>query len=548
MEAQNEIILYERIDGFINQFMYVYDDGITIEINEFFVELHANNKVKHFTLLFDTENHHYRVVVVVEKCILAYIHPIFLSFMKFISYSEAAIFTKKQMETGTHYEYASFSTDGRGLCCEVDFVAEETEAQKREIQRGDEDISRVSGTIYPGFLRQPALLWKYEVNHADSWPPIVIHDIVYSVSDSKDIYAIDREQGSLKWHWESHSAQKSFRIVSYPKEDNGNLYVPIISVLNGERIASLYSISTQTGQLLKQFPLFFSHRIETSHFFTVHDGVGYLSSTDNNVAISSPAMHDVHAVCQAINLQTGVYTWVRDLGEGRDAATPIFARERIYCVVLTSMAEHQHVGNLYVLNAQTGEVIWQYIFQRIWTHEIAVGDTDVFLVSTTLEILDALTGKKRWSLPDLDVVLKGVPVVDDEFICISYERTLSNKSELDMMKPYERLLTGGPPRIGGILAVDRTALELRWMVTLTQGDHFTVTEGAIIANGVLYTVWDHLDMRGSVIHATLYALDVRTGHELWRFDADSLSAPFSVNGKVFIQGRQGEKHSVFALY
>ena len=128
----------------------------------------------------------------------------------------------------------------------------------------------------------------------------------------------------------------------------------------------------------------------------------------------------------------------------------------MYLVVLTSLADHQCIGHLYALHAQTGDVIWKYTFQRIWTHEIAVVDENIFLVSTTLEVIDALTGKKRWSLPNVGVVLKGVPVVNDEFACVSYEHMLSDENELDAIKPYERLLAGGPQRIGGILAVNRT--------------------------------------------------------------------------------------------
>lgn len=148
----------------------------------------------------------------------------------------------------------------------------------------------------------------------------------------------------------------------------------------------------------------------------------------------------------------------------------------------------------------------------------------------------------------MNVVPKGTPVVSDKLVCLSYEHTLSDTSNLEMRKPHEILLAGGPALVGGMLAVDRATGELRWMVDeLTRGHAFTSTEGAITTDGVLYTVWNHLNLRGSLTHATLYALNLSTGQERWRFEADSLSAPSAANGKVFVQVRQGEDHAVFAL-
>ena len=295
--------------------MYVYEEGITTEINEVFLQLRVKNKIKRFTLLFDTDNHHYRVIAILEECTLAQTRSIFLSFLQFISYSEAIIFAQKQTEMSIHYEYASFNTTGRGICCEIDFITEATQIQREEFQRDHEKSYPVLSTMHFDSHQQPHLLWQYEVNDAGSWPPIVVQDIVFTVSETGNIYAIDAEQGSLKWHWEPHPDQQLFRILSHPKVDNGTLYIPVQSFLHGKHTAFLYAINTRTGQLLKKFPLSLFHHAENSRFFTTHDGVGYLSVADSDTTISSSPGHGVHTVCQAINLQTEASKW--GFGYGR---------------------------------------------------------------------------------------------------------------------------------------------------------------------------------------------------------------------------------------
>ncbi len=147
MKDQNEIFMYDHIHKFINQFEYIYESGITLEIEEVFSGLYIKGEIKSFTLLFDNDNHHYRVVVTLEECSQAETHGIFWSFIHFISYSGATISAKKQTEKGVHYVCASFSEDGRGFCCEVDFLAEEVGAKRVGRQSYSKDTSLVVSAL-----------------------------------------------------------------------------------------------------------------------------------------------------------------------------------------------------------------------------------------------------------------------------------------------------------------------------------------------------------------------------------------------------------------
>lgn len=43
MEKHNKTLQYEHIHEFINQFMYSYEEGLTIDISEILFRLHAEN-------------------------------------------------------------------------------------------------------------------------------------------------------------------------------------------------------------------------------------------------------------------------------------------------------------------------------------------------------------------------------------------------------------------------------------------------------------------------------------------------------------------------
>lgn len=95
------------------------------------------------------------------------------------------------------------------------------------------------------------------------------------------------------------------------------------------------------------------------------------------------------------------------------------------------------------------------------------------------------------------------------------------------------------------MAVERVSKQPRWVTRLTYGRSFP--ERSVIANGVLYTTWKHLDIRGGVTHATLFALDAQTGQERWRFEADDLSAPRVEDGIVFIRVQKNHHEYIYAL-
>lgn len=98
------------------------------------------------------------------------------------------------------------------------------------------------------------------------------------------------------------------------------------------------------------------------------------------------------------------------------------------------------------------------------------------------------------------------------------------------------------PPLGNRL-VGNLFTQQQWSAKADEGQYGT--EGAIVAGELLYAVWEQFDVRPAVINATLFALDLRTGQEYWRFDATELSPPLVTDGNVFLVRSEGEGMSTY---
>jgi len=110
---------------------------VTIEIEEFFSHKLTDNTIKDFTLLFDNDIKHYKMIAILEDCSPAAIHGLFISLFRFIAYSHASFFINTYREQGIHYEFASFAETGRGFYCEIDFLLETARTKAEGNQKED---------------------------------------------------------------------------------------------------------------------------------------------------------------------------------------------------------------------------------------------------------------------------------------------------------------------------------------------------------------------------------------------------------------------------
>ncbi len=455
MHEHNETSLYDKIRGFAQQFTYIYEQGVTIEIEEFFSHQLADNIVQDFTLFFDEDTNHYKVIATLETWSIASIHDLFMSLFRFITYANASIFVRKQTKEGIHYEFASFTEAGRGFYCEIDFLPATSITEAESNQKDYGILHQIDGLTSDDALRQPDIQWRTRMDCADNFPLIAAHGMIYTVNLDEILYALDAENGTLRWQWEPPDQyDRGGRIASSPCIDQSVLCLVVHYNQRDQHKAFLYIIEAQTGLLLQHISIPPLQHCSTFNLLTVQDEIAYISGTERG-------SHNTHCLCLAVDLQTGRCKWTVDLGEHIGTTTPVVAHAHVYLVTLASQA-----GHLHALDAQTGETTWTYTFARQQAQEITVIGTDIFVAGVNLEVVDAMTGKQRGIFASPHRILNGPPVVNNELICISYEENLaatnkSGKSEI--------LLAGGPPRRNGIMAVDQASMQLRWEVALPEG-------------------------------------------------------------------------------
>ena len=119
MDARSENVLYSQIEEFTRQFICFSDDGIFIEIRDFFT---LAENIKAFTVVFDKQSQHYKVAVKLAEFSRMNVNKVFSRFASFISYEGATISVRKPIEHGYHYLFVSLVEDGTGFCCEIDFT------------------------------------------------------------------------------------------------------------------------------------------------------------------------------------------------------------------------------------------------------------------------------------------------------------------------------------------------------------------------------------------------------------------------------------------
>ena len=290
----------------------------------------------------------------------------------------------------------------------------------------------------------------------------------------------------------------------------------------------LYAFDAQTGRVLRRIPIPSLGNRLNCNLFAMHEGVAYLNGMDSAPASNGAA----HYSCAAVDLQTEKLLWTADLGVRLYSTSPVVAHGMVYLQTYDPARRRQTLMHVRTLNAQTGEPIWEYECERGLVREFAVAGTDLFVISGGLEVVDAIHGTRKWHLPPQRSALNGPPTITDECIYLSYEG-------------FPIWIEGKPHQTGAMVVLERANGQEQWSAKAKEGQYGT--DGAIVAGELLYAVWEQFDARPAVINATLFALDLRTGQESWRFEATELSVPLVADGNVFLVRGEGRSTYLCAL-
>lgn len=247
-------------------------------------------------------------------------------------------------------------------------------------------------------------------------------------------------------------------IPSSPEVANGVVY---FSSIDGY----LYALDAETGRQLWTFETTAGSLFD----LTFSNGVVYGNEPEGYIC--------------AINIQTRQQKWRSQLGTLRNS-NPAIADSVVYV--------GNDDGHLYALDEETGQLLWSFkTTKNMATTSPAIANGVVYIGSSDgrLYAVDAETGQQKWQseIGPLGVFpMDSFPtIVDDALLCIT-----TRNSTLQ------------------VLAIE-TGQEV-WHFQIADVNSFT--SPPVIANGVAYFIERSLSQ--------LYAIDIRTGQELWKQGSD----------------------------
>lgn len=290
-------------------------------------------------------------------------------------------------------------------------------------------------TFAAGFAAPLAQIWSFTAGSSLSYP-LVAAKKVFVVSGGNDLFAFNASTGSKKWE---HLLGGSYNLGAY---DNGALFfensdgaVTAIEARNGKQlwgaqVASDFSASAPIalkGQVFTAGPAL-TALDETTGAINWSQNI---NATDGSAAYGDGALY-VGGPCQYYAFTTaGTQRWWDNDGcEGGGGDSPVYFNKRDYLVdwangnfVLSSKAgadvgtfagsvpptffigsdgrgyalEYTN-GQLYCLNAKTGNVVWSVTNSNLSGQPIVINGQPVYGDSRgNIYMLDGATGSQLWT-------------------------------------------------------------------------------------------------------------------------------------------------------
>jgi len=272
------------------------------------------------------------------------------------------------------------------------------------------------------------------------------------------------DPGTVKWTFQTEAA-----IWGSPTVQDGTVYI-------GSDDGNLYALSASSGDVKWKFA---AGGIVRSTPVLAGDGRAYISSDDGFVYAV-----DSLTGAQAWRSDIGNVTAVRDVSGNADPtfdyvqSSPVVVENRLY----VGSAD----GNVYALDAGTGEILWKFETGAKVRATPAVADGVVYIGSWSgvFHALDAETGQPRWSYEASTQLLP-----DYYFRPIQTKALVSNG------------LVISASRKASVFALDIQTGELKW--EHSYGNGLWVESSPALQDGIVYI--------GSSGSRYVLAMEIETG-------------------------------------
>jgi eukaryotic-like serine/threonine-protein kinase len=346
---------------------------------------------------------------------------------------------------------------------------------------------------------EPSVKWKFTTGGMVRSSPIIAGNLLYVGSHDGSLYALNVETGAKKWEFKTGGP-----VASTPAVAGGLVYFT-----SGD--GNLYALDAAAGTKKWVFPYVEGYG-DIYDLFTsspvVVDGIIYFGSGDAKI----------FAVDATTGEQVWVYETVKYDPESIDYSISIHASPAVAQGMLYA---GDFSGNFVALDAKTGQLIWKDNILTASSSPAIVEDVVYYAGRNgRVTAADAKTGKKIWSSVYFGAWIFSSFALKDGVIHTSnidgVLYALDAKTGEMVWNAYQMALIVSSPVVAGDLVF--------------VGDSPGITEGA--PNGI---------GKGK-----LYALDHKTGQEVWKFEAGGniASTPLILNSVLYFGCDDG---NVYAL-
>lgn len=387
--------------------------------------------------------------------------------------------------------------------------------------------------------------WKFHTSGQVISSPLMSGGTVFVGSTDGNLYAVDRESGTLKWKFEAKS-----RISSSPALADGTVYF-------GAYDGNFYAVDAAMGQLKWKFKTEGEHRFSAKHLHgsqpatetmtdpwdcylsspAVVKGVVYFGSGDGNV--------------YALKAASGELSWKFKTGDVVHAS-PAVADGTLFIGSWDSY--------FYALDAASGKEKWRFkTGEDADTHNqvgiqssAAVADGVVYFGcrDSNLYALDAATGQKKWAFPTKGSWVITSPAVKDGKVYFAtsdsglfYEVDGKTGAVVFSLK-FQGWPTFSSPAIAGdFLYVGSTAGKLNAIDLANRRIAWTFETDASKQGGPAYTKQDGAP-NYEVAFASDFYDDLMLGYGKLLSVGPILSSPVVADGVIYVGSVDGNLYAL----